>query len=235
VSCRRATPLVVLALAVAWEWCGGTPKRAAAPVTRTHVAQSRLQLKTALPPAVLDGCRKVARSYRGRVFCPPLVPSGRTSAEFVGSWTGGSARSRRASYVLDFNSPSLQRIFGRPVDANGGHWVVEAGTDPALSNHWGGYIPRGEWRGRIALRRTTLAGVPVRIYTLAEKNLELYFAGHVAVVWRHAGVVNAVSMHGHANRPRTLAMARALIRLQRACDGRPAGAAPCSLVLTGRG
>jgi hypothetical protein len=84
--------------------------------------------------------------------------------------------------------------------------------------------------------RSRLAGQRVAIYRLASACcFEVYLAGHYSVVWHRAGVQYIVSAHGYPNRPRVIAMARALIRLQQLCGNRSASTGPCARVLRGRG
>jgi hypothetical protein len=196
--------------------------------------QQRLGLTSKIPVGVRQGCRKVARTYKGRVYCPPLVPAGKAFEEYVGGKNrrpGDAAR----TYALDFTSPSLQHIGGKPVDANGGHWVAEAGVGSSLRDDLGLWIKPRFRHGRIRVARSRLDGQRVAIYRLASACcFEVYLAGHDSVVWRRAGVTYIVSIHGYPNRPRVIAMARALIRLQQVCGTRSAPAGACALVLQGR-
>ena len=217
--------------------CGGGGDTA--PIAQSRAVpppaeQRELDLTTELPETVRRACERLARGMSGTLFCPPLVPAGDASEQYAGRREDRRTGDAPRTYVLDFASRSLGRLGGKDVDANGGHWVVEGVGREVLRSEVGLYVPRRQRRGRVRMTATRIAGRPVRLYRSgAACCFEAYLAGHYTATWRRRGRTYAVSIHGYRNRPRVLAMARALIDLQDRCDRRPRPAEGWELAMEG--
>jgi len=74
-----------------------------------------------------------------------------------------------------------------------------------------------------------IAGTKAVLYEIPS-TLESYFSGHVVATWKFSGATYFVSVHGWENRPRVIAMAISLVRLQQRCRGRENSRGPCRLV-----
>jgi hypothetical protein len=200
--------------------CGDARHRPS-PATDGTAALARLGLTRHLPETVVNGCADVARAPVRVVVCPPVVPAGRAKPNLVRALGPQGKRRRGWSYVLDFSSRVLTRWRGRPVAANGGHWIVAAGTDPWLL---GQLAPRQAQHPRV--EHVTVNGQAMREYWVRQASPS-YFAGHVTLVWPRAGVTYFVSAHGFANAARVQTMARALVGLEDRCLKASAPAAGC--------
>jgi hypothetical protein len=171
------------------------------------------------------GGRRELRPPAKVIYCPPIVPSGpahRIDAAVVnvmkvpGRWTA----------IADYDSPSMTRLDGHPVSSNGGHWVVTSGTDPWLHIELFTQVDVV----RRTLRRIKIDGQAVSVYHIPQ-NLPSHFAGHDVATWNWDGVGYYASVHGYANRARTLAIAQGLIALQHTCGMRETDQPPCDLVM----
>ena len=131
------------------------------------------------------------------------------------------------TYILDFGSASLDRVNGHSVEANGGHWNVGATTDTWVRSE----LFLRDRTVRRSIKRFHVAGRAATSYEIPS-TLESYFAGHFVVTWTLRNVRYFASAHAFANRNRVLAMAAALIRLQRACGTRHQTRGSCRSVLT---
>jgi len=76
-----------------------------------------------------------------------------------------------------------------------------------------------------------LVGVPVVVVERAERVQSIH-SGHVTVVWKLAGRVMEVSLHGFEHRTQAIKMAQALIAQSKDCGGadKNPGADVCDLV-----
>jgi hypothetical protein len=116
-------------------------------------------------------------------------------------------------------------FFGRNVHYAydwGGHWTFGASRNAGLSV----YIhvkPRGGLRPRY--ERAIIGGRAATIFSFPQR-LPASFSGHVGVVWKQRGTTRDISVHGHAWRPRVVAMARALMDEIDACASDAARATP---------
>lgn len=203
--------------------CGAS---AAGPATQPGgLTEDRLGLTRQVSQTVTAACRVAARDYSGTMFCPPLVPEGPAKLGLKPGPVDRRTRAqRRSSFLLDFASSSLERLHGRRIDANGGHWTFAGGTGTALDGlirQWLDDESTKRRTQRIAGRRTTIIFMP------SFRAGGGYYGGHVVAIWRSGEYTYHLSVHGHANLPRLTAMSAAVIQLQTdAHNVRPARCAP---------
>ena len=142
--------------------------------------------------------------------CPPLIPSGHLSVLYAGPF--GGREGDRGGYSSDLESASLQRIDGKPVEANGGHWRY----DVAWTTHAKRLAITGVTRPADADEPSSchverVRGRHMRVCRVAphDKGGGIN-GGHIAYIWRRAGVAYVISLHGYPNRPRARAMMASL-------------------------
>ncbi|HWI21673.1 MAG TPA: hypothetical protein VNT22_03560 [Baekduia sp.] len=171
-----------------------------------------LGLTRNVPAVVRETCRMSSRQYDGVVFCPPIVPVGPIKRELrPGPVSSHPKRRVPLSYALDFSSPSLERFGGRSLNTNGGHWTFEAGTDPTLRLQ----IRPPNVQAPIRTESLSISGRPATLTFMPPYDKGGgYYGGHVVVMWSEDGATYQLSIHGHGNAPRAIAMAKGLIELQ---------------------
>lgn len=208
---RGARVVGLVVAGITFAGCGGSGHRSTTPAT---TGPSAVMLRTQGLTrgglgAVSAGCERAARTYRGTVYCPPIVPVGPAK---VAEYALNHSRSRRhRSYLLEMSSPSLMGLHGRGLDAAGGHWTVAAGTDPSLRL----LVQAPSARERPQPRRTRIDSTTVDVYDMPsyEEGGGLY-GGHVVIAWNRRGVTYQVSIHDPANTPRGLLIAQGIIDQQ---------------------
>lgn len=216
---RPACRLLGLLLVVWGAGCGDEPvatkeRGTPPPVVASGAGRARtaspLGLTRNHPPAYRRVCEEQARyAPRDATTCPPVIPRGKLEVIDAGPLFVPD----RGGYSADFASRSLDRIRGRRVNANGGHWRYDvAWTKQAkhfvvelrvLRPQRADRPSRCKWREIDNRRMRACRVVP------HEKGGGLN-GGHFAYVWRHTGVVYIVSVHGYRNAPRARAMIAAL-------------------------
>lgn len=210
----RAWLLVGIAMLLAA--CTSARDRPSANGAPTHPTTTRggaeseldLQLTRQLPREYLSACARL-RSYQPlrADACPPLAPQGT-----IGINHQGSPRGWPRSYELDLASSSLNRISGRPVQTNGGHWTVAAARGRTNQRLLVLQLHPPNATSPSTCRLTMLDGELVTACLVpAYEQGGGYYGGHVAYAWRHLNVVYHVTIHGYANEPRVRLMMAALI------------------------
>lgn len=169
-------------------------------------------LTTDVPPVVRHDCElAAARMDSGVLFCPPLVPRGKTTSQNRSSRGRFSTGASGDAYDLNFVAD------------------IAGGFDPSQPSGFRDHI--GHWRVAVVDRRaelvagpgtrviahSTVSGVPL---TVVERRWVAYNldAGHVLALWPFAGRTFVISLHGFENRDALLDMARASIAQMLACD-----------------
>jgi hypothetical protein len=155
-------------------------------------------------------CRKAAKAAAATVYCPPLTPLGPVQVLGV----DGLRRSR------DFRDGLILNFASRSVDSSTqpGHWTYAQGRPAAL-----GLLLRPlDYDPAIAAAVTTntaMGGLPVTIELMPSiRVFHGVYGGHVVVSWNCRDTAYQLSMHGHDNRKRTLAMADAVIAEMPPCS-----------------
>jgi hypothetical protein len=162
-----------------------------------------LSLTSARPRAVTRACATAAAKSRTVVYCPPLVPTGRTLLVGV----DGALRSRdfRSGFVANFQSDSV-----RPSGSAPGHWTIAEGDPRTLRSllYPPNYDPRA---GSIEHRPLRIGGTSATLWLMPSfRTFHGIYGGHTAVSWQCEGREYHVSMHGHTNRARAVLIATAL-------------------------
>jgi hypothetical protein len=186
---------------------GGGPT----PPTTTHgraETELDLQLTRQLPRQYRQACARLRGHRLLRAdACPPLVPKGDLDIGYQGSPKGWPR-----TYQLDLASGSLNRISGRPVETNGGHWTVAAARGRANQRLLALQLrpPNATQPSTcqlVMLQRQPVTACRVPPYEQGGG----YYGGHVAYAWQHRDVAYHVTIHGYANEPRVRLMMAALI------------------------
>lgn len=164
---------------------------------------SALSLTSRVPRSVTRACATAAAKSQDVVSCPPLVPSGATLAQGV----YGIVRSRdfTSGFVANFQSRSVKVTRAAP-----GHWTLAEGDSQALRAllHPPGYDPR---QGSMTRRPLRIGQIAATLWlTPSLRIFRSIYGGHAVITWKRAGREYQVSMHGHANRTRTILIATAL-------------------------
>jgi hypothetical protein len=147
--------------------------------------------------------RARSRRLKHPVICPPLVPTGRTTAVGFGL---APTEQATAGYSIDALSQGLPH-------ASGGHWVFAAGSASTLRLNL--FPPLADTLfvpGRPV--RTTfvrLAGRSAVEYLMPGYPAGGDYAGHVVVQWEQQGTTYQVSLHGYTNLRRAELMAEAVM------------------------
>ena len=162
-----------------------------------------LNLTSALPRSVKRACETAAAKSQAVVYCPPLVPTGRTLVDGV----DGILRSRdfRAGFVANFESHSVQPSRSAP-----GHWTLAEGEPETLRPllHPPDYDPRD---GSITRRPLRIDRTSATLWLMPPfRVFHGIYGGHAFVTWQCAGREYQVSMHGHNNAQRTIIIATSL-------------------------
>jgi hypothetical protein len=162
-----------------------------------------LNLTSALPGSVRRACATAAAKTGTLVYCPPLVPMGRTVVTGVDGIT--TSRDFQSGFVANFLSPSVS-----PSRATPGHWTIAEGDPYALRTLLRplDYDPRQSPTTRRPLQT---AGIPATLWLMPPFGVfHGIYGGHAVVAWRCADREYQVSMHGHSNTQRTILIATAL-------------------------
>lgn len=216
----RCAPALAVAGSLLLTGCGGGDREApAGPAADPLLTQD-------VPRVVRNDCRRAARKMSsGAVYCPPLVPRGRTRSQNRSSRGRVSIDARGESYTLNFLSSEASGFDrSQPSGARRhvGHWLIAAQESP-------GRLAKGP--GTRVLERTEIAGVPV---TFVARRWVAYHldAGHTLAIWPFAGRTYEVSLHGFESHRALRLMARALVEEMSRCPpgGEEIGRAPCNLV-----
>ena len=95
------------------------------PTTELRRRGAQLSLTSSVPRSVRRSCARAAAESRTVIYCPPLVPTGRTLIAGV----DGVLRSRdfRSGFVTNFQSQSVKVTRSAP-----GHWTIAEGDPLAL-------------------------------------------------------------------------------------------------------
>jgi len=186
----------------------GTPQSAGNVIARKPAQALRrrgapLNLTSALPRSVKGACATAAAKSQAVVYCPPLVPTGRTLVNGV----NGILRSRdfRAGFVANFTSHSVQ-----PSRSEPGHWTLAEGEPETLRTLL--YPPSYNSRdGSITQRQIRIDRTSATLWLMPPFGVfHGIYGGHAVVTWRCAGREYQVSMHGHNNAQRTVLIATSL-------------------------
>jgi len=173
-------------------------------------AERARQLTRSLPQAYRDACQRLlAYAPLGANACPPLVPQGPLEVGAAGPIATSGEYER--SYVLDLASGSLDTIYGRDVDTNGGHWTISAARGPTARKVLADQLHAALGVERARCRHLRLNGERVEACRVPTAD-DGYYSGHIAYAWEHQGVVYHITIHGHANEPRVALMMAALIK-----------------------
>lgn len=115
------------------------------------------------------------------------------------------------------------------MEAAGGHWLAGGELKNGRSGLLG-QLDEGVGVNK-KFQKTTVNtdGLKLTLYRVAEQAASI-FTGHYVAVWRDDDVRYYVSLHGFANRRRTLLIARASAELLRKCRSQSPTAARCALV-----
>jgi hypothetical protein len=184
--------------------CGdqGTPQKASVPpgLTRT------------VPHVVRNDCEAAAKEIdEGAVYCPPLVPAGRTYSQNRSSRGKVSIDAHGDEYILNFVTSTLRgRDETQPKNfrRHPGHWLIRAADQP-------GELTRGP--GVRVVKEVTVENTPVSIVQRKWVAYDID-AGHVLAVWRFGGRTFEISLHGFENRGLLLPMVEALIEQMHNCS-----------------
>jgi hypothetical protein len=134
---------------------------------------------------VSDTCEEAMVEFdRFPVYCPPVVPVGKTEVDFAGRYVPHT-------YAMSFRTDSV-----RPEP----HWVVSGGAARELRRSLANKYDEPR-----LVDRLTIAGVSVEVYELHYYDLH---GGHVLVAWEHDGAGYLASVHGFEHRK----LAEGLIR-----------------------
>jgi len=187
--------------------CGDqdTAQRASAPpgLTRT------------VPQVVRRDCEAAAEEMdEGAVYCPPLVPAGRTYSQNRSSRGKVSIDAQEDEYVLSFVTSTLRgRDEAQPKNfrRHPGHWLIRVADQPKE-------LTQGP--GVQVVKEVTVEGTPVAIVQRKWVAYDID-AGHVFAVWRFGGRTFEISLHGFENRNLLLPMVEASIKQMRNCSEAP--------------
>jgi len=164
---------------------------------------AQLSLTSGVPRSVRRACATAAAKSRAVVYCPPLVPTGRTLVDGV----DGALRSRdfRSGFVANFQSHSVKVTRSAP-----GHWSIAEGDPQTLRRllHPPDYDPR---EGSIKQRPLRIGHTSATLWLMPSfRIVHGIYGGHAVISWQCAGREYQVSMHGHTNSARTVLIATAL-------------------------
>jgi hypothetical protein len=166
-------------------------------------AGATLGLGPTTQPAIRRACRKAAKAAAATVYCPPLTPLG--PAQVLGVNGLRRARDFRDGLILNFASRSVNS------STQPGHWSYAQGRPAALVL----LLRSADHDPPIAapvMSDTAIGDVPVTVDLMPSfRVFHGVYGGHVVVAWTCRGTAYQLSMHGHGNRARTLAMADAVI------------------------
>jgi len=196
---------------------GDTAQRASTPAGLTRV----------VPQVVRSDCEVAAEEIdAGAVYCPPLVPAGRTYSQNRSSRGKVSVDANGDEYVLSFVTDTLKgRDESQPENfrRHPGHWLIRATDQPDE-------LTRGP--GVKVVKTVTIASTPVEIVQRKWVAYDID-AGHILAVWSFGGRTFEISLHGFENRNLLLPMVEASIAQMRGCSEVPSGetAPECELVL----
>src|SRR3954453_11064094 len=217
--------LIVSVLAACDSGGTGASRRSSSSTDRSTGAPSSQQ---AAPPAAnetaLGLTRRRSRVYRnvcnmqaatapaGARSCPPRIPAGPLKVMYRGKSLGRDGP--EGGFSAELASRSLNRLGGRSIATNGGHWrydvvwsprmrraVVQVGIQRPVNAH-----ESSSCRPTHVAARQVLACKVVAYERGGGVN-----GGHIAYVWDDARVTYVISVHGYANEPRARAMMAALI------------------------
>jgi hypothetical protein len=210
--------LVLTVAGCSGDTAAGTTTRAARLPERTppvvsEAAAETLRLTRALPDQYRQVCeQQAAYAPADARTCPPLIPMGALKVETAGPFS--RQHRYRGGYSTNFASRSLDRLGGKSVETNGGHWRYDVTWKPNVKRL---AVVLGVERPPAAdkpsrCRQTTLGGQRAEVCRVVrhERGGGLN-GGHIAYVWDDQAVTYMVSVHGYANQPRARAMMMALI------------------------
>lgn len=201
----RASALAAT-LSVGLLGCGRGPGTQATRDTRARAAtvspQDRaLGLTIREPVRFRDACRRL-RAVVGGEGCPALVPQGALHVQIA-----GPSRGWPRTFAMDLMSPSLGSLHGRPIDAAGGHWTIEATGSTTGRRLFALQIRPNSLDRPTRCARAHAGGAPVVVCRVpTHEHGGGYYAGHVTAEWRSRGRAIQLTAHGYANRARVLAM-----------------------------
>jgi hypothetical protein len=143
--------------------------------------------------------------------CPPLIPAGALTVTYSGKSLGRDGP--EGGFSADLASRSLDRLEGRRIATNGGHWRYDVAWDPRMR--------RTVVQMRILRPVNAAESSTCRPMNLVERKMLAcrvvaykrgggVNGGHIAYVWDDARVTYVISVHGYANEPRARAMMAAL-------------------------
>ncbi|MDQ3724556.1 MAG: hypothetical protein M3335_01485 [Actinomycetota bacterium] len=168
-----------------------------------------------MPQVVRSDCEAAAEEMdAGAVYCPPLVPAGRTYSQNRSSQGEVSVDARGDEYVLSFVTSTLKgrdEAQSKNFRRHPGHWLIRAADEPAE-------LTQGP--GVKVVKEVVVANTLV---TIVQRKWVAYDidAGHVFAVWRFGGRTFEISLHGFENRNLLLPIVEASIKQMRNCPETP--------------
>jgi hypothetical protein len=145
------------------------------------------------------------------VYCPPVVPAGRTISDGT---TGVMTQDFASGFFSNFESSSI-----RPTRTTPGHWSVAEGEPAALRRLLKPATAQGEKPPRIRHTKIRVAGRSATLWLMPSfRVFHGVYGGHVVLAWRCGARAYQASAHGHRNRGVVRLIAEGLIEeMRRGC------------------